>query len=379
MLIAEIRRKLPSIEDIDAEAPDAVAQVRRLLRETKEDLLTADVFGVLKYLPRRPYLESVLTTLAKLNRDSTEFQRAVGGIRANIHDLTFEFWPSYRTPEGLGSAHTEPDVQISGPRTLLLFEAKLGSGFGERQLERELAVAAEQANGRDFFVILVTPGSKPPRFPLGTERRQAAGYLTGVAESGELPTVIREVLRVNCPRVLWLSWESIQQTLQAAHQQHAQVAAKNDEAVWRARDMLSDLAALPALRQIPPFGGFAGLGFQELPSRKVQTAVFFQLPSELQRVYRLADAVAVMPKPFGWWRRTTAIEPVVPGFVPIGRCCKGRRLGRWNRLFVISQAVKSEKAGTNQEHGIVINLGAVAKRWALTAEESGFQIKRSTT
>ena len=143
--------------------------------------------------------------------------------------------------------------------------------------------------------------------------------------------------------------------------------------------MLSDLAALPALRQIPPFGGFAGLGFQELPSRKVQTAVFFQLPSELQRVYRLADAVAVMPKPFGWWRRTTAIEPVVPGFVPIGRCCKGRRLGRWNRLFVISQAVKSEKAGTNQEHGIVINLGAVAKRWALTAEESGFQIKRSTT
>ena len=108
MLIAEIRRKLPSIEDIDAEAPDAVAQVRRLLRETKEDLLTADVFGVLKYLPRRPYLESVLTTLAKLNRDSTEFQRAVGGIRANIHDLTFEFWPSYRTPEGLGSADTAP-------------------------------------------------------------------------------------------------------------------------------------------------------------------------------------------------------------------------------------------------------------------------------
>ncbi len=49
MLIAEIRRKLPSIEDIDANGPDAMAQIRGLLRETKEDLLTADVFGVLKY------------------------------------------------------------------------------------------------------------------------------------------------------------------------------------------------------------------------------------------------------------------------------------------------------------------------------------------
>lgn len=52
MLIAEIRRKLPDIEDIDAHGPDAIAQVRSLLRETKEDLLTADVFGVLKYFPR---------------------------------------------------------------------------------------------------------------------------------------------------------------------------------------------------------------------------------------------------------------------------------------------------------------------------------------
>jgi hypothetical protein len=58
---------LPNIEDIDADGPDAVAQIRGLLRETKEDLLTADVFGVLKYLPRRPYLESVLTALALRN------------------------------------------------------------------------------------------------------------------------------------------------------------------------------------------------------------------------------------------------------------------------------------------------------------------------
>ena len=55
MLIAEIRRKLADLEDIDPEEGHVVDQVRTLLRETKEDLLTADVFGMLKYLPRVPY------------------------------------------------------------------------------------------------------------------------------------------------------------------------------------------------------------------------------------------------------------------------------------------------------------------------------------
>ena len=52
MLIAEIRRQLPDLQDVDPHAPVAIRQIRRLLSDSKEDVLTADVFGVLKYLPR---------------------------------------------------------------------------------------------------------------------------------------------------------------------------------------------------------------------------------------------------------------------------------------------------------------------------------------
>ena len=48
MLIAEIRRKLADLEDIDPEEGDVVEQLQILLKETKEDLLTSDVFGLLK-------------------------------------------------------------------------------------------------------------------------------------------------------------------------------------------------------------------------------------------------------------------------------------------------------------------------------------------
>ena len=63
VLIAEIRRKLLDLETL---APDELTpqRIKDLLRETKEDLLTADVFGALKYLPRDPYLSSVLQELA---------------------------------------------------------------------------------------------------------------------------------------------------------------------------------------------------------------------------------------------------------------------------------------------------------------------------
>ncbi len=53
MLIAEIRRKLASLDELDADDPESLDQLRGLLRESQEDLLTADVFGALKYLPGR--------------------------------------------------------------------------------------------------------------------------------------------------------------------------------------------------------------------------------------------------------------------------------------------------------------------------------------
>ena len=77
MLIAEIRRKLVDLEDIDPEDFDVVGQIRAILRETKEDLLTSDVFGALKYLPRVPYLDAVLRAIVRRNPHCLTFEECV--------------------------------------------------------------------------------------------------------------------------------------------------------------------------------------------------------------------------------------------------------------------------------------------------------------
>jgi len=363
MLIAEIRRKLPSIEDIDADDPDAIAQIRGLLRETKEDLLTADVFGVLKYLPRRPYLESVLEALALRNPASKEFQNALPKIRGIVQDLVFHFWPNYPTPGGLADGHTEPDVQISDGRTLLLFEAKLGSAFGDRQLERELAVAVNEARGRECFLVLVTPGTKAPRFVHGGDRLHAVDYLARVAGSGELPVGVSRTLAANRQRVLWVSWDAIQASLEEAHEQHRKSTGDQAESVHRAWDMLSDLKELMLLRQIQPFVGFEAVFTHQSPQHLGETSVFLQLSSttmsDLRSDYRLANAVAVAPQPFGWRCPASPIPSSLFVFVPVGECCKRRPVDKWKWLLSIG---RHKGTSTGQ-----LNLAATLRRWPVQA------------
>lgn len=243
MLIAEICRKLASIDDLDADDPESLDQLRGLLRESQEDLLTADVFGVLKYLPRRPYLEAVFKALVERNAASRELRNAWPQLKANVQALKFRFWPSYPTPADLSDGRTEPDVQVDDDGTLLLCETKLNSPFGHRQLELELAVAATAARKREFFLVLVTPGSRPPRFRFATRRFHAADYLAAMADSAELPPAARPLLADHRHRVLWISWETICSSLQEALRGHRQQTEAQSESVARAADHLGDLDA----------------------------------------------------------------------------------------------------------------------------------------
>lgn len=297
MLIAEIRRKLASIDELDADDPESLDQLRGLLRETKEDLLTADVFGALKYLPRRPYLETVLATLVERNPASRELRDAWPPLQANVQALEFHFWPSYPTPAGLSDGSTEPDVQLADERSFILFEAKLNSAFGDQQLERELAVAATEAQEREFFLVLVTPGGRPPRFRVGTRRLHAAEYLEAVTQSDTLPAAARQLLAAHRRRVLWISWETIHAALQQAHRRHCQQTDSPGESVARAADLLGDLDALMRLRQMQPFAGLA---------RAVTNPPIRRAPER-----------PVFLAPTGTSRET---------WVPIGTCCRNWRL-----------------------------------------------------
>ncbi|NNF44127.1 MAG: hypothetical protein HKN62_14000 [Phycisphaerales bacterium] len=254
MLIAEIRRKLSNLETLQPSELTA-DQLRSLLRETKEDLLTADVFGGLKYLPRTPYLTGFLEEIASSNPTATSFHQHVDELKAGLDDLQFVFWPSYATPAGINGAMTEPDVALIGDDALLLIEAKLYSGFGALQVERELAVAIAEARDRPFHVVLVTRHLAPPRFRLNNNRFVFSDYIRSVQPSAEIAPYLLSRLQQHADRVLWIGWHRIARSLERAARRHEAVRGNTDPEVRRSSELLSDLLELMDMRGIRPFRG----------------------------------------------------------------------------------------------------------------------------
>lgn len=254
MLIAEIRRKLLDLDDIDPRATDALEQVRRLINESEEDLLTADVFGVLKYLPRSPYLGAVVKAIARLNPSATEYRDHLGTLLNSLLETQFRFWPPYSTPAGISDGGTEPDVELSSRLTFMLVEAKLRSGFGALQVERELAVALTQSAGREAFVLLVTPSSIPPSFSHNDKRRDFANHLLATIQDGALSEEAATLLKPNARRVPWISWDAILVAIKQAHRDHCRLDGETD-AVARCGEMVADLEVLLGQRGIRPFHG----------------------------------------------------------------------------------------------------------------------------
>ena len=191
MLIAEIRRKLSDLEDLDGDDGDSIGRVRSLLSSSKEDLLTADVFGAVKYLPRRPYLAAVLDGIAQRNQSCPEFACHNAQLHVGEDDFQFNFWPTYRNPTGLPGNMTEPDVELLCPSTRIFVEAKLGAGFGSLQIPRQLLIGLQQDDGREFFLVLgrilssaCGPWIGVVEYGLG-ERGHLEGAAEAVTEIGE--------------------------------------------------------------------------------------------------------------------------------------------------------------------------------------------------
>jgi len=152
-----------------------------------EDLLTDYVFGALKYLDRR-CLRAVLTLAIP----------DVAWTEEDVAGAAFAFWPIL--PGG-----TEPDVVATCGREMVIFEAKLHSGFGvgddelDAQLVREWRHGhrwAQQRRLREPHVIAVTAGhAEPPEVAAAT-------------------SVIKEHFGVD-GAVTWISWQQIALSLEA--------------------------------------------------------------------------------------------------------------------------------------------------------------------
>jgi len=108
--------------------------------QDSEDILTGDFFGTLDYLPRQPYLFGFLENVEHLNEGEGRFELD----RVDWEKVEMFFWP--RCAEHDDS--TEPDVVLVSNRWVIVVEAKLGSGFGEKQPWREFLVGRQIAENR---------------------------------------------------------------------------------------------------------------------------------------------------------------------------------------------------------------------------------------
>lgn len=113
---------------------------------SREDILTSNVFSFFKYSKRKQYLKPFLN---ELGFNITEKE---------ANEAEFIFWPTY--DDG-----TEPDIVLIFGSYYILFEAKLSSDFGKKQLVREANGGKLEAKRiyKQFYLIALTADYSEPK------------------------------------------------------------------------------------------------------------------------------------------------------------------------------------------------------------------------
>lgn len=128
MLQAELHGKLPS----------------NAMRS--EDVLTSNVFGIMKNCDRNIFLKSWLESIGL----------TIG--TKDVEQAEFSFWPIFED-------RTEPDVVIEMPSLFIVIEAKYLSDLGndETQLQRQILQGVKAAKGKQFLLICITSDFDHPK------------------------------------------------------------------------------------------------------------------------------------------------------------------------------------------------------------------------
>lgn len=167
----------------------------------RENVLTAEVFQALDFLPREPFLGRIL---------------ADAGVNINAEALAMEVLCGDRIHPETG-IRIQPDVLLESDDAVILVEAKAirRGSFQPQQLARNMLIADHLAQGRQAFLLLVL-AKEPPipiksagRLPLD-EALRASWELLG-AHRPNLPA--REAITTE---VRWTTWEKIAGTTAAS-------------------------------------------------------------------------------------------------------------------------------------------------------------------
>ena len=187
-----------------------------IVRTTSEDLLTANVFGILKNLDPNIWLRRFLGEAIK-GRDFSQH---------TFENLSFEFWKRYRPPlnrkyrEGI----SEVDLTISHKDGIIFIEAKylalvsLKTSNDPRrdQIIRYLDLAAyhylnHPDSVKEFYFVLIIDSEKPPR--ILTRYRYNQNLIKGLTDVGLFKPPV-DTGRLLSKGIGWLSWSQVKKMLE---------------------------------------------------------------------------------------------------------------------------------------------------------------------
>jgi hypothetical protein len=214
--------------------------------QDSEDILTGDFFGVLDYLPRQPYLFHFLENVEHLNEREGRLELD----RVDWETVEMLFWSRCAGHDD----STEPDVVLVSNRWVIVVEAKLGSGFGEKQPWREYLVGQQIAESRGLprdavhYVIV------------------SRAILHEAQVFGGLELHQRDKLE---PRTLWFRWLDAVTLVDRWFRRHDAGERQTPKNEIR---MLGDLLGALRRRRTLSFCGFSFTNHQ--PVREAQPPIF---------------------------------------------------------------------------------------------------------
>lgn len=187
-----------------------------IVRPTSEDVLTANVFGILRRLRPSLWLRSLLSEAFETKRFNT----------CSMKSLDVAFWQDLPPPPArLREGWSQPDLVIRFADTMILVEAKYRAGFSKRtthdehrdQLARLLDVAFAAAVDGQFFrrdpwVLVIGVGEEPELVERYRDERTLREALAHYERFGDAAAIARTMSQ----RVGYVSWQTLAGILAAS-------------------------------------------------------------------------------------------------------------------------------------------------------------------
>lgn len=165
----------------------------------KENVLTAEVFQALDFLPRSQFLGLVLEDVQERSSGSPQ-------LSTHVEQMTVSVLPGDLRAEEF-NLRVQPDVLLTSEVDFVVVEAKAirRASFQVEQLAREVLVTQRHAQGRHAVLLLVL-GTPPPVLVKGVGRLS----IEGAVESGMQRIAARvPSIPATDVEVLWTTWNSI--------------------------------------------------------------------------------------------------------------------------------------------------------------------------